>query len=370
MKMHICFLVSSLCNEGPVNVMYNIIRNINFSEFKVSIITFIPEKKNSRFDEFKNLPVNIHQLAEEKFLSPLKLFQSLKQKIKEINPDALHAHCPRSLYLMGFLPQKYKRVYTIHNYPGYLQYILYGKLKGKIIIELNHLFTKLCHLPIACSESISIEYKEKKDWNIKAIPNGASLPIWVKDKEEKNRLRNEFGLKKDVKYFIFIGRFSKEKNVDIIIDAFNNLNRKDIGLVMLGHGPMWEEQNRKKGKNIILPGFTTRVYDYLKATDYYISASEVEGMPNTILENMSVGNPMLLSDIPSHQEILANFKNEIVGLKINNHNPKDIIEKINEIVKLDSDQIALTIQNVFSKKYTAKVMSQAYQEAYINLIKK
>ena len=62
MKMHICFLVSSLCNEGPVNVMYNIIQNIDYSLFNVSIITFIPEKKNSRFREFEALPIKIHQL--------------------------------------------------------------------------------------------------------------------------------------------------------------------------------------------------------------------------------------------------------------------------------------------------------------------
>ena len=369
MKMHICFLVSSLCNEGPVNVMYNIVHYIDFSKFKVSIITFIPEKKNTRYHEFEAFPISIYQLTKDKPLSAFKLFQSLKKKVIEINPDVLHAHCPRSLYLMGFLPSKYKRVYTIHNYPGYLQYILYGKLKGQIVIELNHFFTKKCHLPIACSESISIEYKEKKEWDIKAIPNGASLPVWIKDKEQKEKLRKEFGLKDNVKYFIFIGRFSKEKNVDVIVDTFNKLNREDIGLVMLGNGPMWEEQNNRKGNNIILPGFTTRVYDYLKATDYYISASEVEGMPNTILENMSVGNPMLLSDIPSHREILGNFRNNIVGLKINNHNPDDIIEKISEIVKLNSDEIALAIHKVFERKYTAQVMSQAYQNAYMDLMK-
>ena len=348
--------------------MYNIVRYIDYDIFNVSIITLIPEKKNSRFYDFKKFPLEIYQLTKEKHLSPFKLFTSLKNKVNEIKPDILHAHCPRSLYLMGFLPPKYKRIYTIHNYPGYLQYILYGKLKGQIIIELNHYFTKKCHLPIACSESISIEYQQKKKWDIKAIPNGASLPIWTGNNEEKKRLKKELNLKEDVKYFIFIGRFSKEKNVDVIVEAFNLLKRKDIELIMLGNGPMWEELNLKKGNNITLPGFTTQVYEYLKATDYYISASEVEGMPNTILENMSVGNPMLLSDIPSHQEILANFKHETVGLTIDNHNPKDIARKVIEIVELDSTQIISAIQDIYKQKYTAEVMSKKYQDAYINLI--
>lgn len=62
-KVKICFLVSSLCNEGPVNVVYNIIKYINFKKFDVSIITFIPEKKTSKIGDFRKLPITIVQLA-------------------------------------------------------------------------------------------------------------------------------------------------------------------------------------------------------------------------------------------------------------------------------------------------------------------
>lgn len=370
MKIKLCYMVSSLCNEGPVNVMYNIIKHIDFNIFSVSIITFIPEKQNSRLAEFSRLPLKIYSLTEECPISVFCMYKRLKKVISAIKPDILHSHCPRSLYLMGLMNKKYRRVYTIHNYPGYLQYILYGKVKGKIIIELNHFFTKRCVLPIACSESISIEYKKKKEWNIMAIPNGTSLPVWEKDEMEKIALRKELGLKQNVKYFIFIGRFSKEKNVDVIIEAFNAVSRKDVGLVMLGDGPMWEEMNTHKRGNIILSGFTTRVYDYLKATDYYISASEVEGMPNTILENMSVGNPMLLSDIPSHCEVLSNFGKQIVGLKINNHDSTDILKKINDIIEIDRVKVTAIVQNIFKEKYTAEVMSNLYQKAYMDLYNK
>lgn len=53
-KKRICYLVSSLCNEGPVNVMYNIIKNIDFLKFEVSIITFVPEKETTRMHDFSN----------------------------------------------------------------------------------------------------------------------------------------------------------------------------------------------------------------------------------------------------------------------------------------------------------------------------
>lgn len=367
-KIKISYLVSSLCNEGPVNVVFNIIRYIDHSKFDVSIITFIPEKENSRLEEFTQFPIKIYQLSPQKMIGMRTIYGLLKRKLSEINPDELHAHCPRSLYLLPFLSKKYKKIYTIHIYPGEQQIQLYGKWKGKIVIWLNHFFTKLCDLPIGCAESVGEQYKQNKGWDIMCIPNGASLPVWQLRQEEKDALRNELGLKENIKYFIFIGRFSKEKNPVVIFEAFKSIQRNDVGLIMLGMGNLWKEMKDNCPSNIIMPGFTNRVYDYIKASDFYISASDVEGLANTILESMSVGLPMLLSDIPSHREVLHNIQNDHIGYVIDNKNPNDIREKVDLIMSLDQNRISKILQNLYEMKYTAKVMSMKYQEAYINLL--
>lgn len=368
-KIKLCYLVSSLCNEGPVNVIYNIVKYIDYDKFDVSIVTFIPEKENSRMEEFKLFPIHIYQLSANRTLGLYKLYGLLKKQVNEICPDELHAHCPRSLYLMPFLPKKYKKIYTIHIYPGEQQLKLYGILKGKIVIALNHFFTKRIDLPIACAESVAEKYKEEKGWDIMSIPNGASLPVWQKDETERQNLRKEFGLKDGMKYFIFIGRFSKEKNPDVLFNAFNNIERNDVGLIMLGMGPMWNSLKQRCPENIIMPGFSNRVYDYLKAADYYISASDVEGLANTILESMSIGMPMLLSDIPSHREVLANLSGDKrVGYIIDNQNTEDIKNKVDMVLTLDTAHISKLMRNLYLRKYTAEVMSRSYQKAYIQLI--
>ncbi|MDH6306148.1 glycosyltransferase involved in cell wall biosynthesis [Parabacteroides sp. PF5-5] len=363
----VCFIVSSLVNEGPVNVMYNIIKYMDFSRFEVSVITLIPERENSRMVEFRQLPISIHQIATEKIPSLLQMYSRLKKKVQEINPDMMHAHCPRSLYLTVFLPKKYKRIYTIHIYPGLQQKVLYGTLKGNIVILLNHFFTRRMDLPIGCAESISTLYKKKKGWEIMSIPNGSSLPVWQEDALQKQQLREKFGLKKDVRYFIFIGRFSKEKNPDRLVEAFRMLNNKKIGLIMLGNGPMWDELKRSESEQILLPGFTTEVYNYLIASDYYISASEVEGLANTLLESMTIGLPVILSDIPSHQEVLSKMEKN-VGYIIHQDQVSDIADKIEKIIhEVDRIEAATEIRRVFQTYYTAEKMSAAYQAAYLNL---
>lgn len=349
--------------------MYNIIKDIDFSLFEVSIITFIPEKGNTRFADFQALPITIYQLCPEHPTNPLSLFVRLKNKVKQLDPDILHAHCPRSLYLMTYLPRRYKRVYTIHIYPGLQQKILYGKLKGALVIWLNHYYTSKLDCPIGCAESIADLYKKNKGWTIQAIPNGSSYPVFesqtVRIEAQKER-RAKLGLTMQYKYFIAIGRFSKEKNMDKIAEAFSRLSMPDLGLIMIGDGPMLSALKKTYGDKILFTGFKKNVYDYLIAADYYVSASDVEGLANTLLESMSVGLPVVLSDIPSHREVVTKANSQI-GFIADQTNVEDIASKMRHIISIDENEAANSLRTTFSTYYTSAVMSKAYQSVYSSL---
>lgn len=363
-KTKLCYLIPSLCNEGPVNVIYNILQNIDYKSFDVSIITLKPEKKNSRIGDFTSLPLHIYQLASDKRNNILVLYFKLKRLLKNIKPDVIHGHCSEPLYLMALLP--YKTVYTIHIYPGMQNISISGPILGRLIVFFDNLFTRLCDRPICCSDSIAFEYKKNKSITYDSIPNGTSYKTWHYSKEEKQRLRAELQLDKTMKYFIFIGRFSKEKNPEILIDVFSK--RKDIGLIMLGEGPLWDNLYKKKTSNIIMPGFTTKVSNYLKASDYYISTSDIEGLANTLLESMSVGLPFILSDIPSHKEVCNTFVSlENVGCLTNHHNEVAISKSIDKLMKIDCDAARHDIQDVFESHYTAEIMTRKYELVYKSL---
>lgn len=372
-KTKLCYLVSSLCNEGPVNVMYNIIQHLDYALFDVSIVTFIPEKKNSRFSDFEQFPIKIYQIAASEIVGIVKMWRRLGEFITKIKPDIVHAHCPRSLYLMHFVGKEVQKAYTIHIYPGIQQEILYGKLKGGVVNALNHYFTKKCDLPIGCAESVADLYMENKGWAIKSIPNGSSLPVWTVNQQEKLALRERFGLDLNRLYFVYVGRFSKEKNPELIADIFSLPKYQNIGLIMLGEGPLWNAVKEKCGENIVLPGFTNDVYNYLKASDFYISASNVEGLANTLLESMSVGLPMLLSNIPSHSEVLGNSNLDNIGKIFDVSNTTDLETKLDLLIKSRGNNLNVIkqhIQNIYSSRYSSVIMSAAYQKEYMGLKRK
>lgn len=362
-KIKVCYVISSLANQGPPNVLYNIIKYMDFSRFDISIVTMVPEPEISRLEEFKEFPINIVQMSPDKIQNPLSMYLTLRKTVKKINPDILHTHCPRSMFLVPLLPKKYKKMETVHIYPGEQQRVMYGKIKGQIVIWLSNFFTKKMDEPIACSESVAQSYWDEQHYKMKAIPNGCSLPLWNGDSEEKAQLRKRFGLKDDVKYFIFIGRFSHEKHPEMIIEAFEKLNDPKIGVVLLGNGVMYDELKSRETENIILPGFKTNVYDYLIACDYYISASDIEGLPNTLLESMTVGLPCVLSDIGAHREVIAKTT-QPMGYTFDNTSMDSLLTAIKKTMALDVLTTAKSIREVFEKYYTAKYMSEQYQEEY------
>ena len=105
-RIKICYVISSLSNQGPPNVLYNIIQYMDFSKFDISIVTMVNEQEISRIDEFRALPIQVIQMHSDGVQNPVSMFFTLKRVIKEIDPDILHAHCPRSLMLIPFLPKK------------------------------------------------------------------------------------------------------------------------------------------------------------------------------------------------------------------------------------------------------------------------
>ena len=200
-----------------------------------------------------------------------------------------------------------------------------------------------------------------------AIPNGCSLPVWMGDEERRSHLRKQLGLKENVRYFLFIGRFSREKNPDGIVQAFEAMNDPCIGVILLGEGVMFEELKRHETDRILLPGFKPNVHDYVLASDYYISASDTEGLANTLLESMSVGLPCVLSDIPSHHEVVDKAEQPMAFL-YDQHNLNAMTKAIRDILQLDKAQTGTYIRSLYARYYTAEKMSQSYQEAYIRLM--
>ena len=363
-KIKICFATSALSNQGPPNVIYNILQFMDYDKFEVSIITMAPEKTISRMEEFKKLPIQIYPIAPDGLKNGLSLGIAFRKTLKMIKPDIVHVHCPRSVLLSFLIPHSCKKMVTIHNFPE-LSQIIYGKYKGRIIKYLRLMMTRRIEYRVACSESIAERYNSM---GIKTtpIPNGCALPVWNYDQKEKDEIKKRLGLDLNKKWFLFIGGFVEGKNPGLVVKAFEAFSDNHYGVVLLGDGYLYPDLKIHENNRILLPGFKNNVYEYVKACDYYISASDSEGLPNALLECMSAGLLSLLSDIPGHQEVMRKSETPL-GYIFDNSSITSIISSIDKATKLDSERSRKTIQDVFSSYYTAKLMSENYQDYYLKI---
>jgi glycosyltransferase involved in cell wall biosynthesis len=132
--------------------------------------------------------------------------------------------------------------------------------------------------------------------------------------EEKISVSKREAFKKRI---CFIGRFSKEKNLELLLKCFNLIN--NIELVIIGSEII---NDYKKNKNIIWRGLLNKeeIIKELYDCDYLIVPSISEGLPFVILEAMNIGIPCIYSNIMGANELIKTngergFTFELEGYK-------------------------------------------------------
>lgn len=103
------------------------------------------------------------------------------------------------------------------------------------------------------------------------------------------------------KSFVAVGRMElKQKRQDVMIDAFNLLSPKypDFKLEIYGDGEDEEKvkQMAASNPNIALMGKTSNVASVIQNAWATVLSSDYEGIPNALLESMSLGVPSISTD--------------------------------------------------------------------------
>jgi alpha-1,3-mannosyltransferase len=134
------------------------------------------------------------------------------------------------------------------------------------------------------------------------IPNGIVLP------EKKMATRKKLS----VPHFVFVGRLSKNKRVNLLIETFWELHQRKIPFHLDIIGEDWEglkdellqQLNEKKLGNVItLRGGVSdsALRKYYSDAHYFVSASAYEGFGISTIEGMAYGCIPILSRIPTFE---------------------------------------------------------------------
>jgi hypothetical protein len=132
------------------------------------------------------------------------------------------------------------------------------------------------------------------------IYHGLKIPqeIYYNYVEKEN---NEMKRVKFKNRICFIGRFTREKNLGLLIACMEMMD--ELELVVIGG----ENEFENKNKNIIWKGVLKKdeIISELRECDYLVVPSSTEGLPFVILESMNIGIPCIYSRIIGSDELIG-----------------------------------------------------------------
>lgn len=154
--------------------------------------------------------------------------------------------------------------------------------------------------------------------------------------------------------FLYAGRLSVEKGLDILIEAWQMT--EGIPLQIFGTGPHESKtlKNTEKQVNIIVMGEKSKsdvLSGMLNSRAVVIPSKLYENFPMVILEAFSVGVPVIASNLGAMAEIV---QGGVTGLHFEPGNPEDLARKVRWAWEHPAEmrQMGENAQKVFEEKYT------------------
>lgn len=322
----ILYMINFLTNSGPTRVLQNILKNLDKSKYKITVLTLIDENDKDIVNKLRNDGIDVIELKYEKSLnSILKNRKKIISQIEKCAPNIIHTHGIVSTMIVQTKSIKSKKVTTIHNNIFEDYKCTYGRLKGVIFAYLHILALKRFDEVICCSKT-SYDIMKKYIHKATFVRNGIDIEEKSNRKEIRNKIREDLKINKDAIIYTYGGNINSVKRVVKLIDMFKNALEENEYLLIVGDGPLMEKAKKcaKENSNIIFTGFKTNIIDYFLASDVYVSYSSSEGFSISIIEALSCGLNLLLSDIPSHKECFEIDSNYYLG---EYYNSKNFVEK-------------------------------------------
>ena len=235
--------------------------------------------------------------------------------------------------LIGIAAKKLFRIPVISYVRGGDWYFSKGGFFGRMIISR---VLRKSDLVLTQTEKIKNEILEEfPKTRIKVIPNG--IHPYPKRAEGRN--------------IIFVGNLIERKGVKYLIDAMKGMDER---LVIVGSGTLERElKKRSKGQNVFFTGYLAqdKIRDFMcrNGKVFVLPAIRGEGLPNAILEAMSVGLPVVATNIAGIPDIVRDGKTGFIVEPKDTEGLKEAIKKITTDNKLHGRMSTVSLKEI--KKY-------------------
>lgn len=315
---------------------------------------------NDGLKEWKGVKlVDITSPKKKSFEAIIHTFRAIN-KAKSLGAKIVHIHAIGPALLTPYARLLGMKVVFTHHGPDYDR-DKWG-FAAKTMLKLGERMGCLFANDVIVISDVIKNLIAKKYGRIKSVHliyNGVSEPEICSMPDYFTDLGIEEG-----KYILGMCRFVPEKNLHHLVEAFASLKQSDCKLVLAGDTDFEDEYSLRlkrmaQENGVVLTGFIKgrKLHSLLTHCRAYCLPSSHEGLPIALLEAMSYGVKVVVSDIPANLEI---------GLPYGDYFPcgdvAALAEKLRDIIdsplrhidydmsKYDWDRIAEQVIMVYDKQ--------------------
>ncbi|MFH1636404.1 MAG: glycosyltransferase [Chloroflexota bacterium] len=241
------------------------------------------------------------------------------------------------------------------NYAGWQRWLLRRTMPWANLVVINSKHVR----------DFAIQEEGASPDKIQVISNSVDIKKYAISIEVES-LRHELGIPANSLVVGGVGRLTYQKGFDILIQAFALLSEIDCYLLIIGEGEEKENlrllsQDLKVEDRVILTDFRTDIPEMLHIIDFYVQPSRWEGMPNSLLEAMAAGRPIIASDIDGVRELIDN---EAHGWLIPPEDPLTLRNTIQKIMANhdDAQRCAYAAKSRVAREFDGDTMVVAWEK--------
>lgn len=249
--------------------------------------------------------IDVETPKRKSFEAIIHTFRAIN-RAKKLKADILHIHAIGPAMLTPYARLLGMKVVFTHHGPDYDRdkWGFFAKTMLKLGERMGCLFANEV---IVISDVIRqlIAKKYGRTEHVHLIYNGVPTP----DKCDFPSCFEELGIEEH-KYILGMCRFVPEKNLHHLVEAFSKIDTKGCKLVLAGDTDFEDEYSRQLKKiarehGVVLTGFVKgrKLHSLLTHCRCFCLPSSHEGLPIALLEAMSYGVPVIVSDIPANMEV-------------------------------------------------------------------
>jgi glycosyltransferase involved in cell wall biosynthesis len=270
--------------------------------------------------------------------SYVREYRSLRALVSRVKPGIVHTHGYRADVIGGAVARAHRvpTVSTVHGFTG-------GGGRNWLYERVQSLALKRADAVIAVSAPLVQRLADDgvPRHRIHCVPNGFAPLV---DTVTRAAARQRLGITTDSLVAGWVGRLSREKGADVMLDALAESDPR-WQLSIIGEGDEFDHLREKAAvlritNRVSWHGPVANAGSLLTAFDAFVLSSRTEGTPITLLEAMNAGVPIIATRVGGVPDVVS----ESHALLVPPEQPGMIAQALSEIEREPSSATDRTVR--------------------------